>query len=109
MNLTNLVLMEDIDYWVAKCASLQQEVDVLNEKLANSSVIKWQTGIPNSSGRYLVTYRSLKTGEVNVNALDWFSIPGDWFGGKYLEVITWCKLSDIQPCIGEKVNKEKKP
>ena len=109
MNLTNLVLLEDIDYWVAKCASLQQEVDVLNEKLANTRVIKWQTGVPNSSGRYLVTYRSLKTGEVNINALDWFSISGDWFGGKYLEVIAWCKLSDIQPCIGEKVNNEKKP
>lgn len=86
-------LYDDINYWVAKCASLQQEVDVLNEKLANASVIHWQTGKPKESGIYLVT-----TSNNMVRTAYWNN--GCWLFND-LPFITqkikaWCKLSDIE-------------
>lgn len=59
------------------------------------SKIKWQTGEPYESGRYLVT---MKDGTVSV--LEWYN---SYTGCKYWdcktesEVIAWCKLSDIEP------------
>lgn len=94
---------ESINYWMSKCVSLQQEVDVLNEKLANASLIKWRTGEPKKTGGYLIT---TKTGVVCHDY--WFCSIKKWERHLW-DVLAWCPLSDIQPCIGEKVNNEKKP
>ena len=50
----NNLMMEDINYWMSKCVSLQQELDIANEKLANVSIIHWHTGEPKKKGEYLV-------------------------------------------------------
>jgi hypothetical protein len=85
---------EDINYWVAKCASLQQEVDVLNEKLANASVIKWHTGEPKEGGYYLIT---TDCGRITTDLWRIFPNRNYWeFRGKF-DIKAWCKLSDIQP------------
>ena len=83
-------LYDDINYWISKCASLQQEVDVLNEKLANASVIKWQTGEPKESDEYLVTDVN---GLINITSFAVGYKP-DEEKFKY-GIKAWCKLSDI--------------
>lgn len=85
-------LCDDIKYWVAKCASLQQEVDVLNEKLANASVIKWQTGEPTKTGRYLIY-----TIDDGMQFDNWSTFLKQWSTYYNNEVTAWCKLSDIEP------------
>jgi len=99
-------LLESINYWMSKCAFLQQEVDVLNEKLANASVIKWKTGEPKENGIYLVTTTRGIVRTAYWNTCCWLinDLPFST-----LKIKAWCKLSDIQPYIGEKVNNEKKP
>ena len=97
-------MKEDINYWMSKCASLQQEVDVLNEKLANVSVVKWQTGEPPINGVFLVVYKGYVC--VFERSREFWIFHGKIISDK--DTTAWCKLSDIQPCIGEKVNNEKK-
>lgn len=52
------------------------------------SVIKWQTGTPTKNGKYLV----FVYGEIDITYWD---SRFQW--AKYLSVIAWCKLSDIEP------------
>lgn len=52
------------------------------------SVIKWQTGTPTKNGKYLV----FVYGEIDITYWD---SRFQWT--KYLSVIAWCKLSDIEP------------
>ena len=42
---------KDINYWIARCASLEQELDIMREQ----NTIKWRTGEPKGEGDYLVT------------------------------------------------------
>lgn len=61
------------------------------------SEIKWQTGMPEQTGLYLVT---LSTGEVIAMVYNnRFASSPYWFGEENEEgtVIAWCKLSDIEP------------
>lgn len=37
---------QDINYWIARCASLEQELDIMKEQ----STIKWRTGEPKGEG-----------------------------------------------------------
>ena len=87
-------MKEDINYWMSKCASLQQEVDVLNEKPSNESLIKWQTGELKESGIYLVTTSNnmVRTAYWNNSCWLFNDLP---FSTQ--KVKAWCKLSDIQP------------
>lgn len=95
-------LYDNINYWMSKCASLQQEVDVLNEKLANASVIKWQTGEPKENDVYFV---SLVFGNSEVTTLlnyyrgVWLNFKSSEFPSEF--VIAWCKLSNIEPYKGK--------
>lgn len=96
-----MIMKEDINYWMSKCASLQQEVDVLNEKLANVSIIHWQTGEPEENGEYLV---SLEDGSVCRDEWRELYCEDDikcWVYNEG-EVTAWCKLSDIETYKKEK-------
>lgn len=55
------------------------------------SVIKWQTGVPPSSGSYLITVKG-----TFVTTDYWRCLEDRWvyWNG---EVTAWCKLSDIEP------------
>lgn len=88
---------ESINYWMSKCASLQQEVDMLNEKLANTSAIKWQTGKPPCYGDYLVT---MSNGQVCHDTYTLGNFGNFIWEHEYerqAKVISWCKISDIKP------------
>lgn len=56
------------------------------------SVIKWQTGIPEEGGSYIVT-----TDEGEVRTI--YFHPKESVDLEFFEiaVIAWCKLSDIEP------------
>lgn len=62
-----------------------------------ASVINWQTGTPEQSGRYLVT---MSTGEVTV--MEWYN---PYTSSPYWvdeekeegEVVAWCDFKDIEP------------
>lgn len=90
-----MIMNEDINYWMSKCASLQQEVDVLNEKLANISAIKWQTGEPKEGGLYVVTNYK---GEIEIDRYEKAAtIDYGVFAKSQTGVRAWYKLSDIKP------------
>lgn len=61
-----------------------------------ASSIKWQTGLPEQSGRYLVT---LSTGEVTV--MEWYNpyTSQPYWLDKEEEgkVIAWCDFESIEP------------
>lgn len=93
---------QDINYWIARCASLEQELDIMKEQ----STIKWQTGEPKGEGDYLVT-----TNFGHVTFDKWmkkYNEGGsyyDWeLNSGYKKVRAWCKLSDIKPCKEETTN-----
>lgn len=58
------------------------------------SVIKWQTGIPEQSGLYLVT---LSTGEVTV--MEWYNpyTSSPYWLNEEGEVVAWCDFKDVEP------------
>lgn len=58
------------------------------------SIIKWQTGLPNIEGEYLVTE---DTGDVVVDYRCVLEHYQYWEQHRNDEVIAWCKLSDIEP------------
>ena len=85
--------------WMSKCATLQQEVDALNEKLANVSIIKWQEETPCEECLCLVT---LDDGSVHFDLFTQDEVycgneVWGWANNLIADVIAWCKLSDIQP------------
>ena len=82
---------KDINYWIARCASLEQELDMMKEQ----STIKWQTGEPKESGTYLVSIKG-EYSEFTTCAV-YVPITG-WCHWKDEEITAWCKLSDIKPC-----------
>lgn len=61
------------------------------------SLIKWQTGEPKESGAYLIT-----TDEGTVALASFY--PDNSSDVEFFEICVsaWCKLSDIEPCKGEK-------
>lgn len=66
----------------------------------SGSRIKWQTGVPEEAGFYLVTtiYGEVKTSTyIKAKAID--------YGFFRLDVVAWCKLSDIKPYIGKEGQK----
>lgn len=81
---------QDINYWIARCASLEQELDMMKEQ----STIKWRTGEPKEGGAYLIT-----TSNGKVFADYWRVFPNhcDWDYHNKFDVKAWCKLSDIEP------------
>ena len=81
---------QDINYWIALCASLEQELDMMKEQ----SIVKWQTGEPKEGGAYLITTYNGK-----VFADYWRVFPNhcDWDYRDKFNVKAWCKLSDIEP------------
>ena len=85
---------QDINYWIARCASLEQELDMMKEQ----SIVKWHTGEPKDYDIYIV---SVSNGEKDgVTVLSWDNkqkkfIYMDRFPN--LEATAWCKLSDIEP------------
>lgn len=81
--------MEDINYWMSKCVSLQQELDIANEKLANASIVHWHTGEPKKKGEYLVNYTDGSIGIADYHYWKW-----QFYNNR---VVAWCKLSDIEP------------
>lgn len=56
------------------------------------SVIKWQKGLPEQNGRYLVT---MIEGSVTLAVFFKGDVYDEHFFHEY--VTAWCKLSDIQP------------
>lgn len=86
-------ILESINYWMSKCASLQQEVDVLNEKLANANFIKWQTVEPPTNGVFLVVYKGCVCAFERKR--DFWMFHGKIISDK--DTTAWCKLSDIKP------------
>lgn len=64
--------------------------------MAQNSTINWQTGIPKTFGKYLIT---TKYNEVDVDT--WFGVPdndGDHWERHYDEnVIAWCFIEDVEP------------
>ena len=81
---------QDINYWIARCVSLEQELDMMKEQ----SIVKWQTGEPKKSGTYLVTIRGKYS--IFVQSAQ-FGVFTGWGYFKPEEIIAWCKLSDIKP------------
>lgn len=79
---------QDINYWIARCASLEQELDMMKEQ----STIKWRTGEPKSHGRYLI-----QTKDDGLQIAFWSSYVQSWSLYHNSEIIAWCKLSDIEP------------
>jgi hypothetical protein len=81
---------QDVNYWIARCASLEQELDIMKEQ----SIVKWHTGEPKESGAYLIT-----TSNGKVFADYWRVFPNhcDWYYRNKFDVKAWCKLSDIEP------------
>lgn len=79
---------QDIKYWIARCARLEQELDMMKEQ----STIKWQTGEPKEEGAYLVT---IKVREDVVVTYNKYSYSEEWYYSN--KVLAWCKLSDIKP------------
>lgn len=58
------------------------------------SVIKWQTGMPERSGLYLV---KLSTGEVTVmEYYNPYTSSPYWLDEK-VEVVAWCDFNSIKP------------
>lgn len=58
------------------------------------SIIKWQTGMPEQSGLYLVT---LSTGEVTVmECYNPYTSSPYWLDDEG-EVVAWCDFKDIEP------------
>lgn len=81
---------QDINYWIARCASLEQELDMMKEQ----SIVKWQTGEPKESGSYLVFIK----GEFSdYTTFAMYNTLTGWYHWKKEEITAWCKLSDIEP------------
>lgn len=55
------------------------------------SVIKWHTGTPDISGRYIITH---SWGGITV---DWYDKKLGWYKGFDKHVIAWCSVNDIEP------------
>ena len=81
---------KDINYWIARCASLEQELDMMKEQ----STIKWQTEFPDIEGEYLVTDDN---GDVTTDCWCVLEHYQYWAQHRNDEVVAWCKLSDIKP------------
>lgn len=58
------------------------------------SVIKWQTGLPNAEGEYLITEDN---GDVTVDCWCKLEHYQYWTQHRDDEVIAWCKLDEIEP------------
>ena len=56
------------------------------------SIIKWNTGNPNKSGRYLLQTKS-DGFQIDI----WSDFLKCWSLYNNIEVITWCNLRDIKP------------
>lgn len=82
---------KDINYWIARCASLEQELDIMKEQ----STIKWQTGDPKEEGAYLLT---IDGGSKSFITIGWYSCSTGWLNYTNRLATAWCKLSDIKPC-----------
>lgn len=86
---------QDINYWIARCASLEQELDMMKEQ----SIVKWHTGEPRQDGLYIVTYFDFVQ-KVNIcRVLE--KVGYRWINGsievRECNIKAWCKLSDIKP------------
>ena len=57
------------------------------------SVIKWKTGKPEETGKYLV---QMKDHEMIVDFNFWNNLSNSWMFYD-ASVVAWCKLSDIEP------------
>lgn len=59
------------------------------------SVIKWQTGVPEEEGEYLVQLKYYN--RLIISSWEKFSNGWNWTAFSKSEIIAWCKLSDIEP------------
>ena len=81
---------QDINYWIARCASLEQELDMMKEQ----SIIHWQTGEPKESGSYLVFIKG-EFSDYTTCAM--YNTVTGWCHWKKEEITAWCKLRGIKP------------
>lgn len=81
---------QGINYWIARCVSLEQELDIMKEQ----SIVKWQTGEPKEGGSYLITTLN---GKVCYDYWRVFPNHSYWEYRNKFDVKAWCKLSDIEP------------
>lgn len=56
------------------------------------SIIKWQTGVPKETGKYLIT---LNSGRITIDT--WYSSMKNWKIYGKQEILAWCSLSEIEP------------
>lgn len=81
---------QDINYWIARCAILEQELDMMKEQ----SIVKWQTGEPKEEGAYLLTIDGVSKSFITIG---WYCYSTGWLNYTNRLGTAWCKLSDIEP------------
>lgn len=58
------------------------------------TVIKWQIGEPKENGSYIVSIKGIESHFVTCAI---YNCVTGWCHWKKEEIISWCKLSDIEP------------
>ena len=65
-----------------------------NAALERNSTIQWQTGEPKEGGWYLI---AAYNGKITIDLWRIFPNRSGWEYRNKVDVVAWCKLSDIKP------------